>query len=207
MYDLQTRWRTEDKRLRYYGLRNQPNTLKNTLRINKKQIKIISQLPRELLPREIRTLGILIGTAIVKSGEKRTVPRSIDEARFCTGCIANDFMIPGLEFDASGRCPICQSDDAVRGLRSVVPVKNTFERSKSSRFDVALFYTGGKDSTYLLYYLSRVQGLRVLALTWEIPYMSDSAKKSIERAKERFDTVEFIVTQRLLYGEELILRM
>ena len=65
-------------------------------------------------------------------------------------------------------------------------------RSKVSRFDIALFYTGGKDSTYMLYSLSKVKGLRVLALTWEIPFMSDSAKASIENAKKHFPEAEFI---------------
>ena len=65
-------------------------------------------------------------------------------------------------------------------------------RSKKSRFDIALFYTGGKDSTYLLYYLSKVKGLRVLALTWEIPFISESAAKSIANAKKTFHNVEFI---------------
>jgi hypothetical protein len=37
-----------------------------------------------------------------------------------------------------------------------------------------------------------VQGLRVLALTWEIPYQSECAKQSIENAKQRLDSVEFI---------------
>ena len=69
---------------------------------------------------------------------------------------------------------------------------NTFPKSKKSRFDVAVFYTGGKDSTYLLYYLSKMLKLRVLALTWEIPYMSNCAKKNIENAKKSLDSVEFI---------------
>ena len=69
---------------------------------------------------------------------------------------------------------------------------NDFPVSKKSRFDVAVFYTGGKDSTFLLYYLSKIKGLRVLALTWEIPYMSECARKSIENAKNSLDSVEFI---------------
>ena len=44
----------------------------------------------------------------------------------------------------------------------------------------------------MLYYLAKVKGLRVLALTWEIPYMSECARKSIENAKKAFDSVEFI---------------
>ncbi|MDE7348580.1 MAG: hypothetical protein K2N53_02840, partial [Clostridia bacterium] len=75
----------------------------------------------------------------------------------------------------------------------VVPIKNTFEKYKKTRFDVAVFYTGGKDSTYLLYYLSKVLDLRVLALTWELPYMSDCARQSIEGAKKTLSKVEFII--------------
>jgi hypothetical protein len=46
-----------------------------------------------------------------------------------------------------------------------------------------MFYTGGKYSSYLLYHLTKVQDLRVAALTWEIPFLSDDAHRSIQRAK------------------------
>ena len=192
MYDIQSRWKLENGIMRYYGLRNQPVTFKNTVKLTKKQKEIIEKLPCELTSDEIGILKNLIGVQIVKSEDKRAIPRALDEARFCKTCIANDFMIPGIEFDADGRCPICQSADKTKDLKSIVPIMNNFPRSKKSRFDVAVFYTGGKDSTYLLYYLSKVLKLRVLALTWEIPYMSESAKKSIENAKRSLDSVEFI---------------
>ena len=87
---------------------------------------------------------------------------------------------------------MCQTRKETAHLRSLVPVVEEIPRAKNSRFDVALFYTGGKDSTYLLHHLSKVMGLRVLAMTWEIPFMSDSAKQSIENAKRHFPKVEFI---------------
>lgn len=192
MYDLQNRWKLENNALRYYGLRNQPNMFKNSIKLTKKQRAIIERMPCGITSAETRILNDLIGEQIVNIADRRATPASLIEARFCTTCVANDFIIPGLEFDAEGRCPICQSEDITKDLRSVVPVMNTFPKSKKSRFDVAVFYTGGKDSTYLLYYLSKVLNLRVLALTWEIPYMSDCAKKSIENAKIALDTVEFI---------------
>ncbi|MDD3123103.1 MAG: hypothetical protein PHC62_06310, partial [Candidatus Izemoplasmatales bacterium] len=77
-------------------------------------------------------------------------------------------------------------------FKSVLPVVNVFPKSKKSRFDVALFYTGGKDSSYLLYYLSVKLKLNVLALTWEIPYISISARRSIDNAKKMCKNVEFI---------------
>ncbi len=141
---------------------------------------------------EKRRIKKLLGTVVVEEGQLRKVPTSLDEAVFCRDCVANDFIIPGLEFDENGLCPMCQTREETKRLKSIVPVRNDFPRSKRSRFDVALFYTGGKDSTYLLYYLSKQLGLRVLALTWEIPYMSESARASIENAKKKLDNVEFI---------------
>ena len=192
MYNLQKRWALEGTVLRYYGLRNRPNMFKNTVKLTKTQKTIIEKLPCKLTTEEISNLKNLIGVQVVKSEDLLTIPSSLDEAKFCKTCIANDFMIPGIEFDTEGKCPICQSADKTANLKSVVPVMNTFPTSKKSRFDVAVFYTGGKDSTYLLYYLSKVLKLRVLALTWEIPYMSDCARESIANAKNHLDSVEFI---------------
>ncbi|MGN1373377.1 MAG: hypothetical protein ACI4VK_04950 [Candidatus Coproplasma sp.] len=192
MYELQNRWKLEGGVLSYYGLRNQPYTLKNRVKLTKKQAKIIAKLPCELTPDETTLLKGFIGVQVVESKDKRVTPTSLSEAKFCVSCAANDFIIPGLEFDGEGRCPVCQSAEKTRNLKSVVPVMNAFPKAKKSRFDVAVFYTGGKDSTYLLYYLSKVLKLRVLALTWEIPFISDSAKKSIENAKAALPAVEFI---------------
>ena len=201
MYHLQSRWRLEGRVLRYYGLRNKPNMLRNTVRLSRKQRSVLERLPCELTDKEKKLLGGLIGVQVVTAEEKRRIPTSFSEARFCRDCIANDFMIPGLEFDGDGLCPICRSAEDTKDFRSILPVMNTFPRSERSRFDVAVFYTGGKDSTYVLYYLSKVLGLRVLALTWEIPFMSDCAKQSIENAKGRLDRVEFIT--RRVAGEDL----
>ena len=192
MYDIQSRWKLEGNVLRYYGLRNQSDMFKNTVKLTKNQKTIIEKLPCELTNSEITVLKKLVGAQIVQCESKRVIPSNLDDATFCTTCIANDFMIPGIEFDAGGKCPICQSVEKTKNLKSIVPIMNTFPRSKKSRFDVAVFYTGGKDSTYLLYYLSKVLKIRVLALTWEIPYMSECAKKSIENAKQSLDSVEFI---------------
>ena len=124
--------------------------------------------------------------------DQRKTPSSIKEAVFCTQCIANNYIIPGLKFDEQGRCPMCQTTKDTENMRSIVPLLQEIPHSKRSRFDVGLFYTGGKDSTFLLHHLSNVKGLRVLAMTWEIPFMSETAKKNIENAKKQFTNVEFI---------------
>ena len=207
MYDLQSRWKLEGNKLHYYGLRNAPNTLKNEMRVTKRQARILASLPRELNDRELSILGKLVNAQVVEMSHIRPIPTALDQATFCTGCAANDFIIPGLEFDRNGLCPMCQTAHEVRNLKSLLPLVDEIPRSKKSRFDVALFYTGGKDSTFMLYHLSKVKKLRVLALTWEIPYMSESARESIQKAKKAFDTVEFITRYmsqqdlKQIYGE------
>lgn len=192
MYCLQSRWKLEGRRLHYYGLRSQPELFRNNIRLSRKQADVLAALPRELSREELAVLGPLVGRQVVPEADRRPIPQSLSQAVFCTGCCANDYIIPGLEFDSRGRCPMCQTADRVKSFKSLVTLVDEIPRSRRSRFDIALFYTGGKDSTFLLYYLSKVMGLRVLALTWEIPFMSESAAKSIENAKKAFRNVEFI---------------
>lgn len=191
-YSLQSRWKLKGNQLVYYGLQNKESLFKNKIKISRRQAEIISSLPKELNQKELQLLGKLLNNQIVTTDEIRKIPKSINEARFCKNCSANDFIIPGIEFDENGICPMCQTIDDTKELKSIVPIVREIPRTKKSRFDVALFYTGGKDSTYLLYYLAKVKKYRVLAMTWEIPYMSESARQSIENAKKYFDNVEFI---------------
>ena len=192
MYCLQNRWKLEGNKLIYYGLRNREQMFHNEIRLNKNQRQILALLPGDLDETQKRILGNLLDSCVVREEALRKTPENLRQAVFCSTCCANDFIIPGLEFDEQGRCPMCQTREETRHLRSLVPVVDIIPRSKKSRFDVALFYTGGKDSTYLLYHLTKVMGLRVLAMTWEIPFLSESARKSIENAKKRFPEAEFI---------------
>ena len=192
IYYLQSRWKLEGDKLYYYGLRSRENMFQNRVSISKRQAKIISSLPKELTDAEKKLIDKLLGVQVVCESDLRKTPGSLSEAAFCVSCCANDFIIPGLEFDENGLCPMCQTAEETKKLRSVVPIIDDIPHCSKSRFDAALFYTGGKDSTFLLYYLAKVKKLRVLALTWEIPFMSDSARQSIENAKKSFDNVEFI---------------
>src|SRR5690554_1046865 len=189
---IQNRWKLEGKSLIYYGLRNKENLFNNELKLNKKQREIVRSLPAKLTSKEVSILDHLIDEQIVLEKDLLKTPKSLEEARFCKTCVANDYIIPGIEFDSKGLCPMCQTKEDVKDLKSVVPIKNIIPKQEKSRFDVGLFYTGGKDSTYLLYYLAKQLDLKVLAMTWEIPFMSKSAKQSIANAKKKLDNVEFV---------------
>lgn len=192
MFYLQSRWKTAQGKLVYYGIRSGAKLNKNVIKISGRQKKIIDALPCELNAKQLKILRNAVDEGAISELPPIKTPKSLSEATFCKNCCANDFMIPGLQFNADGLCPMCEHARETESLISVVPVADEIRRSKKSRFDVAVFYTGGKDSTYLLYYLSEVKKLRVLALTWEIPYASESTLKSIENAKRKLSRVEFV---------------
>lgn len=192
MYYLQNRWKLSRGRLVYYGIRCGDKLNKNVIKLSAKQEKLITSLPCELSEKQLKLLRSAVENRAISKTLPAVTPKSLKEAKFCLNCSGNDFIIPGLEFTDSGLCAMCESREKTVKLKSVVPIIDEIPHSKKSRFDVAVFYTGGKDSTYLLYYLSEIKKLRVLALTWEIPYASDSALKSLENAKKKLDKVEFV---------------
>lgn len=192
MFYLRNRWKLNDKKLVYYGIRCGKNLNHNVIKLSRKQAELINGLPCELSEKQVKILYDAICEGAVGEDAGKATPSSLSEATFCKNCCANDFMIAGLQFNADGLCPMCEQAEKTAKLKSVVPVLDEIPKSKKSRFDIAVFYTGGKDSTYLLYYLSEVKKLRVLALIWEIPYASDSALKSIEGAKRKLKNVEFV---------------
>ena len=114
MYYLQNRWRLENDRLVYYGLRLPPDMFKNKISLSKRQRDIISLLPCELSPDRIKALGGLFGVQVVDEKHLRVTPKSLSEATFCKSCVANDYMIPGIEFDADGFCPICKTSEKTK---------------------------------------------------------------------------------------------
>ena len=109
-YILQSRYKIENSYLHYYGLRNKENLFKDFIKINKKQANIINKLPKDLSITEKRILGNkILDIAVVSIDKYKKIPTSLDEAHFCSNCAANDFIIPGLEFDENSLCPMCQT--------------------------------------------------------------------------------------------------
>lgn len=194
---LQARWKLEGRQLTYYGLRQPPNLFRRTLRLDRRTAGLVAALdgvrPLEAYPASSGLRRLIRAGIVVDVSQRRAQPASLEEARFCARCAANDYVIPGLELDQDGLCPMCRTEGKYGRLKNVMPVLERLPRSPHLRYDVAVFYTGGKDSSYLLYYLARVLRLRVLSLTWETPFMSDWARESVAQARKHLPEVDFLV--------------
>ncbi len=105
--------------------------------------------------------------------------------RTCVRCV-NDKTVKGIAFDQSGLCSHCTCYDKYKDRLTDYPALEQLFLQKLQRegeyaYDVALGFSGGKDSTYVLYKLVKEYGLRVKAYTLDNGFMSPEARQKIDR--------------------------
>src|SRR5438477_3399592 len=95
----------------------------------------------------------------------------------CKRCVLST-VVPQTTLAPSGICNVCREYD-----ENKAPYESYFKTEKEleallhharrgdSRHDVLLMYSGGKDSTYVLYRLVKDLKLRVLAVTFDNGYI------------------------------------
>ena len=209
---LQQRWALRDagagKALVYYGLRNPPHHRESVLPVSEALAGALEKLdgatPQAGLPEAVRQSQDflrLVEQGIVVEREARRKLATAAGKQSCTRCVADDHLLPGLEFDERGVCAFCQCyEQAEQEGGSAGPRNEAGDAdllaiaadNKDSRFDVMVLCTGGKDSTYLLWYLAKKLGLRVLAASWNMPYTNDTCRGNVRRALELLPGVELV---------------
>jgi len=199
---LQHRWKliriNEDPHLLYYGVRNPPRHREVLVPVSEEMARQCcdhDQVKDDGSPkiRELKAQGILVPPDALRPAA------TLETMRTCAKCVTNDYVVPGLEFDAHGVCALCQCYALPAPTRHAAFTTVTEEelralagKGKNSRFDAMVLYTGGKDSSFLLWLLARKLGLRVMAAFWNMPYCSDAAYANIHRAQETMPEVEFV---------------
>lgn len=202
---LQARWRVVEANgaahLLYYGVRNPPRHREQRLEISAALAEAIGngQVDLAALGPQREEAERLAAAGILVAPEEFRDAKTPETMQVCTRCVTNDYVIPGLEFNERGVCALCQCYEQSKGpsravLATITPeeLKALAAENKTSRFDAMVLYTGGKDSSYMLWLLARKLGLRVLAAFWAMPYCSDAAYENIRRAKRRMPEVEFV---------------
>lgn len=199
---LQYRWKVvyvEGKpHLLYYGVRNPPLHREVLLPLSKSLARVLESkgMMENSDVQEIKDL--VIRKVLVLPEEKRSA-KTPQTMQTCTNCVVNDYVVPGLEFDDHGVCALCQCyEKAKPGGYSAFPkvteeeLRSMAGKTSGSRFDAMVLYTGGKDSSFMLWLLARKLGLRVLAAFWDMPYCTGAAYTNIDRARQTMPEVEFV---------------
>ncbi|UCH92360.1 MAG: amino acid adenylation domain-containing protein [Candidatus Aminicenantes bacterium] len=109
------------------------------------------------------------------------------ETIYCTECLLSSHY-PDIHFNQEGICSVCQEyeeyeEQAIKYFERMDAFHRLIDNAKrTSRgdYDCMLLFSGGKDSSYVLYQLVEM-GLNVLAFTFDNGYISDIAFENIER--------------------------
>ena len=116
----------------------------------------------------------------------------------CVRCVLPE-TFPGLKFNSEGVCSICTAFDKQKKLvPSIDNLKIKFtkiiEESKkiSKQYDALVAYSGGKDSTYLIYILKKEFGLRLLAVTLDNGFLTQYTFENMRKIVEGLEVDHII---------------
>jgi N-acetyl sugar amidotransferase len=112
----------------------------------------------------------------------------LSHLQVCTRCVLSSHF-PRLTFDHQGICSICREYDRwtsewkskLSEKRKILDRICAKVKSKHKEFDALIPYSGGKDSSYVLYVAKKELGLNCLAYTADNGYLSKHAKSNIDK--------------------------
>ena len=156
-------------------------------------IEFLGRIDHQVKVRGFRIeLGEIENTVINYGKHPNSIVRPVREANNdaivrCTRCLL-PATYPAIHFDEEGICNICRQYDKYEK-----PAQNYFKnmddfhclianakQSGGGKYNCMLLYSGGKDSSYVLYRLVDM-GLKVLTFTFDNGYISPMAFENIKR--------------------------
>ena len=115
----------------------------------------------------------------------------MDNIRRCTKCILPD-IYPKINFDEHGVCNFCvaESKEKVEPRKKSKHQLNRIikkYKGKSKKYDVIVGLSGGKDSSYVAYYLKTEYDVKILGFNYDIGYRSKHATQNLEALVDILD--------------------
>ncbi|HUI90880.1 MAG TPA: asparagine synthase-related protein [Chitinivibrionales bacterium] len=131
------------------------------------------------------------------------LPESKISVQACTRCLMPS-TYPGIAFDANGVCNHCRKfvKQEPLGRQKLLEAINP---GRGRNYDVLIGISGGKDSCYVAYFAKRELNLRVLAVSYDFPFMVDLARSNIRAVCESL-AVEYRIVRTKRNLEYRLLR-
>lgn len=119
---------------------------------------------------------------------------AIAKLRRCVRCIQPE-TLPFVGLDRDGLCVDCRNYQPIvqHGREALEEVLGP-HRSRTSRADVLVPLSGGRDSCYALHYIKRVLGLNPIAYTYDWGMVTDLARRNASRLCSALGVEHIIVS-------------
>lgn len=113
------------------------------------------------------------------------------EIRRCHNCLISE-TFPGIKLSRKGMCNLCENFEPEKDMQlTKANQKKTdaviAEKKGKSTYDAIVSYSGGKDSSYTLYYLKKKHDLNILALLIDNDFVSDQTWKNAKMLTEKLN--------------------
>jgi len=111
--------------------------------------------------------------------------------QYCLRCCMPESN-EGVEFDEMGVCQACQSAEQKIRINWVEREKELRKildgyKALNNDYDCIIPISGGKDSTFQLHVLTKIYGMKALAVTFSHTWFSETGKYNLENCLEKFD--------------------
>lgn len=113
------------------------------------------------------------------------------DLKYCARCCMPETN-EGMQFDEMGICQACQSSEQKIRIDWVEREKELRKlldhyKSLNNEYDCIIPISGGKDSTFQLHVLTKVYGMRALAVTFSHTWFTETGKYNLQNCLEQFD--------------------
>lgn len=126
----------------------------------------------------------------------------------CSNCLIND-KFPGVNFRGNSLCGKCVdfNSDKLRGLKIAQrnnlvlfnKIVSLYLHKKENKYDCLIGLSGGKDSSYLAWLMSKQYGLRVLAVTVDTGFISNASKVNIDLVTRRLGIKHLYINAEAIF--------
>jgi hypothetical protein len=122
----------------------------------------------------------------------------------CQTCLCNS-TLPGITINQTGTCSECLNariPPQIEPERFRLTLDRHFYKLKQANipYHVMVMFSGGKDSSYLLYLVKKHYGLRPLAFAVIHPFVNELARQNMERAANalQVDLIKFYLDEQVM---------
>jgi len=130
----------------------------------------------------------------------------MEKIKICKKCIIPD-SFPNVTFE-NGICSLCrnykhfsQNNKTVLGKDKLLEILTT---KKTSKYNCVIPLSGGKDSSYILFYVVEELGLKPLAVFFDSSFVTDIAKRNIEKICKKLSVDLVIVKSKSNFRRKLV---